>query len=198
MNNTNSKIQSQQLVKMAMMAALACVVGLIRFPLIPAVSFLTYDFADIPILITTFAFGPASGLLVLGVVSFIQAFLMGGDGFYGFTMHIIASGIFLMIAGLMYRRHKTKKVAILGMLIATVAMVIAMGFANYYITTFYLGGEAMRQTVVGMMPLILAFNAIKGVLNSVITFVVYKRISGFLHQEGLSLKHSAEKTANQQ
>ena len=72
MNNMNTKMKSQQLVKMAMMAALACVVGLIRFPLIPAVSFLTYDFADIPILITTFAFGPASGLLVLTVVSFIQ------------------------------------------------------------------------------------------------------------------------------
>ena len=56
MNNMNTKMKSQQLVKMAMMAALACVVGLIRFPLIPAVSFLTYDFADIPILITTFAF----------------------------------------------------------------------------------------------------------------------------------------------
>ena len=162
MNNMNTKMKSQQLVKMAMMAALACVVGLIRFPLIPAVSFLTYDFADIPILITTFAFGPASGLLVLTVVSFIQAFLMGGDGFYGFIMHIIASGVFLMIAGLMYRKHKTKKVAILSMLIATLAMTLAMGVANYYITTFYLGGEAMRQTVVGMMPLILAFNLIKG------------------------------------
>ena len=87
MNNMNTKMKSQQLVKMAMMAALACVVGLIRFPLIPAVSFLTYDFADIPILITTFAFGPASGLLVLTVVSFIQAFLMGGDGFYGLHVH---------------------------------------------------------------------------------------------------------------
>lgn len=168
MNNMNSKVKSQQLVKMAMMAALACVVGLIRFPLIPAVSFLTYDFADIPILITTFAFGPASGMLVLGVVSFIQAFLMGGDGFYGFIMHIIASGVFLMVAGLMYRKHKTKKVAIISMLIATIAMTLSMGVANYYITTFYLGGEAMRQTVVGMMPLILAFNLIKGVLNAVI------------------------------
>ena len=135
MNNTNSKIQSQQLVKMAMMAALACVVGLIRFPLIPAVSFLTYDFADIPILITTFAFGPASGMLVLGVVSFIQAFLMGGDGLYGFAMHLIASGVFLMIAGLMYRRHKTKKVAILGMLLATVAMMIAATIAATTSTT---------------------------------------------------------------
>ena len=56
----------------------------------------------------------------------------------------------------------------------------------------------MRQTVVGMMPLILAFNAIKGVLNAVITFVVYKRISGFLHQDGLRLKRGAEKAAKQE
>lgn len=73
---------------------------------------------------------------------------MGGDGFYGFIMHIIASGVFLMVAGLMYRKHKTKKVAIISMLIATIAMTLSMGVANYYITTFYLGGEAMRQTVV--------------------------------------------------
>ena len=51
MNNTNSKIQSQQLVKMAMMAALACVVGLIRFPLIPAVSFLTLLLREVLVLI---------------------------------------------------------------------------------------------------------------------------------------------------
>ena len=59
-NLNNQKAKSDRLVKMAMMAAVACVIGLVRFPLIPAVSFLTYDLADIPIIITTFAFGPAA------------------------------------------------------------------------------------------------------------------------------------------
>lgn len=186
MNNVNNqKTKSDRLVKMAMMAAVACVLGLVRFPLIPAVSFLTYDLADIPIIITTFAFGPAAGMTALTVVSAIQAFLLGGDSIYGFIMHMIASGAFLMTAGLIYRNHKTKKVAILSMAAATLLMTVVMGFANYFVTPFYYGGEAMREMVVSLMPLILLFNVIKGVLNSGITFVIYKRISGFLHREGL-------------
>lgn len=181
-------MKSDRLVKMAMMAAVACVLGFIRFPLIPAVSFLTYDLADIPIIITTFAFGPAAGMLALTVVSAIQAFLLGGDSVYGFIMHMIASGAFLMIAGCIYRKHKTKKIAIASMAAATITMTIVMGFANYFVTPFYYGGEAMRATVVSLMPLILLFNVIKGVLNSAVTFVIYKRISAFLHKEGIHTK----------
>lgn len=181
-------MKSDRLVKMAMMVAVACVLGFIRFPLIPAVSFLTYDLADIPIIITTFAFGPAAGMLALTVVSAIQAFLLGGDSVYGFIMHMIASGVFLMIAGCIYRKHKTKKIAIASMAAATIAMTIVMGFANYFVTPFYYGGEAMRATVVSLMPLILLFNVIKGVLNSAVTFVIYKRISAFLHKEGIHTK----------
>lgn len=188
-NLNNQKVKSDRLVKMAMMAAVACVIGLVRFPLIPAVSFLTYDLADIPIIITTFAFGPAAGMLALTVVSAIQAFLLGGDSVYGFLMHMIASGAFLITAGCIYRKHKTKKVAIISMAAATLVMTIVMGFANYFVTPFYYGGEAMRAVVVSLMPLILLFNVIKGILNSLITFVVYKRISGFLHREGLHKAH---------
>ncbi len=187
-NLNNQKMKSDRLVKMAMMAAVACVLGFIRFPLIPAVSFLTYDLADIPIIITTFAFGPAAGMLALTVVSAIQAFLLGGDSVYGFIMHMIASGAFLMIAGCIYRKHKTKKIAIASMAAATITMTIVMGFANYFVTPFYYGGEAMRATVVSLMPLILLFNVIKGVLNSAVTFVIYKRISAFLHKEGIHTK----------
>ncbi len=187
-NLNNQKMKSDRLVKMAMMVAVACVLGFIRFPLIPAVSFLTYDLADIPIIITTFAFGPAAGMLALTVVSAIQAFLLGGDSVYGFIMHMIASGVFLMIAGCIYRKHKTKKIAIASMAAATIAMTIVMGFANYFVTPFYYGGEAMRATVVSLMPLILLFNVIKGVLNSAVTFVIYKRISAFLHKEGIHTK----------
>ena len=184
-NLENQRVKNDRLVKMGMMAAVACVLGFVRFPLIPAVSFLTYDLADIPIIITTFAFGPGAGMLALTVVSAIQAFLLGGDSIYGFIMHMIASGAFLMTAGLIYRNHKTKKVAILSMAVATLLMTVVMGFANYFVTPFYYGGEAMREMVVSLMPLILLFNVIKGVLNSGITFVIYKRISGFLHREGL-------------
>ena len=180
--NTTKKFSVKLIAKMGMMTAIACVLGLFRFPILPMVPFLTYDFADIPIIISAFAFGPVAGLLITVVVSFIQAFLLGGDQLYGFIMHILASGAFVIVASLIYKGHKTKKMAIVSLIAATLVMIVVMGAANYFVTPYYYGGAAMKEAVVKLMPFILLFNLIKGVANSVITLLVYKRISPFLHK----------------
>lgn len=183
LNTSKNKFSAKMIAKMGMMAAIACVIGLFRFPILPMVPFLTYDFADIPIIISAFAFGPVAGILITLVVSFIQAFLLGGDQLYGFIMHVLASGAFVLVASTIYQKHKTKKRAIVSMAIATAVMIALMACANYFITPYYYGGEAMKAVVVDLMPFILLFNLIKGVANSVITFIVYKRISPFLHKQ---------------
>ena len=62
-----------RLAKMGMLVAISVVlVYLIHFPIFPAVAFLEYDPADIPILIGTFAFGPLAGVLLTVVTSIIQ------------------------------------------------------------------------------------------------------------------------------
>ena len=180
--NTTKKFSVKLIAKMGMMAAIACVLGLFRFPILPMLQFLTYDFADIPIIISAFAFGPVAGLLITVVVSFIQAFLLGGDQLYGFIMHILASGAFVIVASLIYKGHKTKKMAIVSLIAATLVMIVVMGAANYFVTPYYYGGAAMKEMVVKLMPFILLFNLIKGVANSLITLLVYKRISPFLHK----------------
>ena len=180
--NTTKKFSVKLIAKMGMMTAIACVLGLFRFPILPMLQFLTYDFADIPIIISAFAFGPVAGLLITVVVSFIQAFLLGGDQLYGFIMHILASGSFVIVASLIYKGHKTKKMAIVSLIAATLVMIVVMGAANYFVTPYYYGGAAMKEAVVKLMPFILLFNLIKGVANSVITLLVYKRISPFLHK----------------
>lgn len=180
--NGGNKYSTKLIAKMGMMAAIACILGLIRFPILPMVSFLTYDFADIPIIVSAFAFGPAAGIIITFIVSFIQAFLLGGDQVYGFIMHVIASGTFVLVASLIYKSNKTRKTAVIGLAIATAVMVVVMAFANYFVTPYYYGGEAMRAVVVQLMPFIILFNLIKGVANSLITFIVYKRISPFLHK----------------
>ena len=61
-NMNGSKMSTTRLAKMGMLVAISIVlVMLIHFPIIPAVAFLEYDPADIPILLGTFAFGPAAG-----------------------------------------------------------------------------------------------------------------------------------------
>ena len=69
----NRKLKNVRLAKMAMLVALAVVlVMLIHFPIFPAVAFLEYDPADIPILIGAFAFGPLAGVLLTVIASLIQ------------------------------------------------------------------------------------------------------------------------------
>lgn len=112
----NSKQNSVRLAKMAMLVALSIVlVMIIHFPIFPAVAFLEYDPADIPILIGTFAFGPVAGIVLTVVTSLIQGFTVSvQSGAYGIIMHIIATTALVTVAGVIYRKHKTKKMAVIG------------------------------------------------------------------------------------
>lgn len=181
MNNERS-MKTAKLAKMAMLVAISIVlVMIIHFPIFPMVSFLEYDPADIPILIGTFAFGPGAGVLLTVVTSLLQGTTVSsGSGAYGIIMHIIATTVLTLVAGTIYRRHKTKKTAVIGLLLGTLAMVVVMFFANLVITPLFMG--VSRDVVLQLMPFILAFNAAKAGINSVVTFILYKRISPFLHR----------------
>ena len=178
----NRKMSTVKMAKLAMMVAISCVlVLLVRIPFPPA-PFLVYDPADVPIYITTFAFGPVAGLIVTIVVSFIQAFILGGDALYGFVMHVVATGLFAFVAGAIYKHKKSKKEAIIALVAGVIVATATMCLLNIVVTPMYLGTP--REAVVAMiLPVILPFNLIKAGANAVITFLVYKRISGFLHRE---------------
>lgn len=75
----NRSERTARITRIAMLAAISLVlVLLIRIPFPPA-PFLVYDPADVPIFIATFAFGPLTGIILTLIVSFIQAFVLGGD-----------------------------------------------------------------------------------------------------------------------
>ena len=80
----------------------------------------------------------------------------------------------------LYRHKKTKKEAIIALATGTLTMVVVMYFANLVITPMFTGWPV--TAVKELMPFILAFNAVKAGLNSIVTFLLYKRISGFLHR----------------
>jgi len=185
------RISTSMLVKLALMTALSVVMLLIRIPY-PLAPFLVYDPADVPIFITSFAFGPIAGLIVTFIVSFIQAFMMGGDGIYGFLMHFVATGAFAVIAGVIYRRNKTRKTAVIALLVGVASMTAIMCAMNMLITPIYMG--VPRSSVAAMIiPIILPFNLLKSGVNGAITFVLYKRISRFLHNDRSKVKRDENK-----
>ncbi|MBR7142782.1 MAG: ECF transporter S component [Clostridia bacterium] len=147
-----------------------------RFSIFPAVSFLEYDFADIPILISAFLFGPWMGLAVTAVTALVQGVTVSAQaGIIGIIMHIISSGMYVLVAGLIYRHRKTKKSALLGLGCGALTVTLAMTLWNLLITPLYMG--VPRGVVVDLLGFIVAFNLIKTCGNGLLTFLLYKRVS---------------------
>ena len=181
MNNVHAG--TTRLAKMAMLVAISVgLVVIIHFPLFPAAPYLEYDPADIPIFIGTFAFGPTAGVVLTVLVSVIQGTTVSaGSQIWGIIMHIMATGSFAVVAGNMYKHKKDRKGAVAALAAGVVVMTAVMCAANLLITPIYSGMS--REAVAAMIPLvILPFNLVKSGVNALITFVLYKRISPYLHK----------------
>lgn len=181
MNNVSKS--TKNIAKLGILAAISVVlVALIHVPLIPAAAFLEYDPADVPILLGTFAMGPVAGLILTIIASVIQGVsVSASSSWYGIVMHIAATGTFVAVAGNIYNGKKSKKRAIIALVCGTLSMAIIMVPMNLILTPIYMG--VPRSVVTGLLlPGIIPFNLVKAGLNSIFTFVIYKKISPILHK----------------
>lgn len=178
----NAQNKTLKIAKVSMLVAISVVlVYLVRFPIFPPVPFLEYDPADIPIFIGTFAFGPLAGLMLTVVTAVIQGLTVSSaSGIYGIIMHILATGSFVLVAGLIYKGHKSRRKAVVALAAGVVTWTVVMVIANLVVTPLFMGVPV--DVVKGLMPYIIGFNLIKAGVNSVVTFFLYKRISTFLHK----------------
>lgn len=165
----------KKMATLGIMAALAVLLSLVNWPIFPAAPFLLYEPADVAVLIVGFALGPAAGLLVTLVMAILMALITGLGGPVGALMHFIATGALVGTASIVYRRYHTKLGAALGLLCGTLAMTALMPVANLVIVPALYG--LPREQVMEILWIIVAFNAIKAGVNSVLAFIVYKRVS---------------------
>ncbi len=163
---------------MAMLTALSVVLvtAVPKFPLVSGAPFLEYDSADIPILIGAIMLGPIPGIVILLAACAIQALTVSASsGIIGFFMHFIASSALVLLASLIYRKKKTIKSLIIGLVLGTLAMTVVMIPLNLVLTGVFMG--AGIEAVVDLLPAIILFNLLKAGINSVITFAVFTPIS---------------------
>lgn len=168
--------------KMALLTAIAVVFSFIPgFPMLAVVNFIRYEFSDLPILVCAFAFGPFPGLAV-AAVSVLLSFILGAEsgGHWGALMHFIAIGAFAAVAGVVYSLNKTLRGAVIGLLAGTAVMTLVMIPANLLITPIYTHAPVSVIKSL-LLPGIIPVNAIKGAISAVLTFILYKRVSRFLH-----------------
>ena len=116
---------------------------------------------------------------IRGNISEIKT-LSAGSGLYGILMHVIATGVLVIVAGSIYRYKKTRTMALVALLCGMAAMAVVMMGANMVITPVFMGVPALA--VWSLMPFIVGFNVIKAGINGAVTFVLYKRIANFLRK----------------
>lgn len=195
----SSKARTNKLVKLGLLAAISVVLVLfVKFPIFPNASFLEYDLADVPILIGTFMFGPIEGLLITVVVSILQWLLVSpASGWVGAVMHICATGAFVMVAGLIYKKKRTIGGAILALAAGALTMCIAMVPMNIFISPFYIMLFGIKETYPEAQSYYIseyiwysvAFNFIKAGINAVITFLLYKATAKLFNLIDFKKKH---------
>lgn len=164
---------TKKLTTIAILSALAMVLNLlIQFPIMPTVSFLSYDPKDIIIVIAGFIYGPLTSFLMSLLCSFLEIVFRGGN-LLDVLMNVISTCTFACIAATIYKYQHTKKGAILGLTCGVIGSTVSMTLWNYIITPIYY--QMPRSAVVSMLlPGIIPFNILKCTLNAALAMVIYK------------------------
>ena len=184
----------QYLTRIAVLTALASILFLIE---IPVVAFYKLDLSNLPVLLGAFSMGPVPGLIILLLKSLI-GMLHSSSMYVGELADFIMGAAFVLPAALIYRRHKTRNTALIGMAVGTVVMIVVAVLVNWKLMIpFYMTAYGMpMEAVVGMatkaVPFVdtewklllcvtAPFNLLKGVVLSSLTLVLYKHLSPLLH-----------------
>ena len=169
---------------LAMLSAISFVMVLVG-RLIPDVAgFLSYDPKDAVIVIAGFIYGPMTSVIISVIVSLIEMISISGTGIYGMIMNIFSTCAFAVPAALIYKKMRTMKGAVLGLVTSVVFMTGCMVLWNYIITPYYMRVE--RSVVAGMLlSVFLPFNLVKGGINMGLTMLLYKPLTTALRRARL-------------
>lgn len=175
--NTNKRLN--KMTKVAALAAIAGVLMLLEFPIVPMFSWLKVDFSELPVLMGAFAYGPIVGIVIEAIKIVIKFLLSGSSSFgVGELANFLMGLAFILPASMIYHRNKTKKTAIIGMIVGVIVVNIVSIISNVYLLLPAYGmkmtGSAITKYIlIGLLPV----NTIKAVSVSILTYTLYKKIS---------------------
>lgn len=179
-DKTVAKSTTKTIAGTAALAALAFVISLLEFPIFPAVPFLQLDFSLVFILLAGFLFGPISGVCASAVKEVLRFLIGSGTGGVGEIANFVVSVGFIIVPCLVYRYKKGLPTVIFTLCIGCLIQAALALVANRFINFPLFMGDAAKETFNAVWHFILFFNLIKTVSVSVITILIYKKISAFI------------------
>lgn len=172
-------LNTNRFIKLSLLSAIAVILMYIDFPVIPIFPWLKIDLSDVPALMGAFAFGPLAGVIIELMKNLLILIVKGtGTGFVGEFANFLVGVALVWPAALVYKKNKTKKTAILGMVLGVLCIEVVGILANVYLLLPAYGmamskTELMQYVTVGLIP----FNGIKSILVCGITYALYKKVS---------------------
>ena len=191
----DARMKVKKIAFIGLMGAVSAVLMLFRFPIPFMPPFLSFDLSGLMEMLGGFMFGPMAAACIIVVKILLQLVMQGSFSLgTGELQNLILSCSYVLPALIIYHRNKTKKMAITGMAVSTIFVSVMAVFTKLYlIIPFYvkLFGMSMddiitmcrtvnpamknvtSMAVFGLLP----FNLIKYGVTSLVTFIVYKRLS---------------------
>ena len=190
-----NRTKVRRLTMAALMGAIAFILMYLNF-VVPFLSpFAEFDLSALPEMIGGFILGPAGAVEIIAVkILLILVFKGTSSMFTGEVQNFLLSLAYVLPAVLYYRKHRTKKGAAIGLVLGSALSVIVAIFTNLYLifpAYIYLYGMSWDSIIeicsaanpwITDIPTFAAFsvvpfNVISRAATSVITMLVYKKIS---------------------
>lgn len=180
----------------ALLSAVAGILMFLEFPipfLIP--SFVKMDLSELPALLASFAYGPVAGVAVCLIKNLVKLVSTASGG-VGELCNFALGICFVLPAGWIYRKHRTKKGAVIGSAVGVLLMAAASFpinlFISYPIYTKIYPLETILSLYRKLLPFVktlpqclllfnVPFTLLKGALDTLLVFLIYPRVRKLLH-----------------
>lgn len=191
---TRTNSNARKIAQIGMLGAIAVILMLFEIPLPFAPSFYEIDLSEVPVMVGCFVMGPLAGVAIEFIKILLNFVINGtvtaGVGEFG---NFLIGCAMIVPAGMIYKKMHTRKGAIVGMSVGTVFMTAAGCFINAYlllpayakafgmpIDALVGMGTAVNPKITSLTSFVMfavaPFNLLKGVIVSVIVFLIYKKI----------------------
>ena len=194
---TKATKRTRALTGTAMLAAVATILMYMEFPIPIMPAFIKMDISELPALIASFAYGPLSGIAVCLIKNLIKL-PSTSTAAVGELFNFVMGALFVGVAGIVYKKNKTRKGAIIGAVAGALIMALVSLPYNYfvvypaYVVMYHLPLEAIigmyqaiNPNVNGLLACLVTFNVpvtfAKGMVDALLCFLIYKPLSPILH-----------------
>ncbi len=196
--DTERVLTTRKVVFIGVFSAISAILMFFEIPVPFAPPFYKLDFSELPVLITAFAYGPVAGVFTELIKVLLKLLIKpSSTAFVGELANFLVGTSFILPASLIYLSKKTRKTAIIASLSGTLIMTVFGTLLNafYLLPTFadiyglpldaiIAMGTSINPKITSITSFVILavapLNLLKGLSVSLITMLIYKKLSPIL------------------